>query len=223
VSVKKPWLKKKHIKERLKFAIAHKDWTLKKWKKVLWSDETMITLRSKLPRKVWRLKSEKYNIKCMTPIIRQDKRVKLWGCFSFDGVGKLYQIKGILNGVGYHKILQNQMFPSAKALFGRKEWIFQQDNAPVHTYKPNMKYLEKKGTNIMDWPACSPDLNPIENLWHILDQNTSKRQPKNETDLFKVLEDAWKNIEKEKLENLVKSMQKRCQKVIENKGYSIEY
>ena len=47
-------------KKRLDFAEKYKDWSVNQWKKVLWSDETIYTLRSKLPRKNWRLKNEKY-------------------------------------------------------------------------------------------------------------------------------------------------------------------
>jgi hypothetical protein len=90
------------VKARLDFAKAHKNWSVKKWKSVLWSGETMVTLRSNIPKKVWRLlPSEKYNIKCMIPRIRQDKRVKLWGCFNFYGVGKLHRINGTLDAPNF--------------------------------------------------------------------------------------------------------------------------
>jgi transposase len=42
VKSKKPLLTKRHMKERLDFAISHKDWTVDDWKKVIWSDETKI-------------------------------------------------------------------------------------------------------------------------------------------------------------------------------------
>ena len=42
VKKKRPLLTKKHMKGRLDFAIAHQDWTLEDWKKVVWSDETKI-------------------------------------------------------------------------------------------------------------------------------------------------------------------------------------
>ena len=42
VKSKCPLLSAKHRKARLDFAIAHKDWTIEDWKKVIWSDETKI-------------------------------------------------------------------------------------------------------------------------------------------------------------------------------------
>jgi hypothetical protein len=52
--------------------------------------------------------------------------------------------------------------------FVGKDWILQQDNAPIHTAKSNMSRFKSRNINVMDWPALSPDLNPFENLWGIL-------------------------------------------------------
>ena len=75
------------------------------------------------------------------------------------------------------------------------------------------------------WPAQSPDLNPIENLWAALDYQVDKvgRKPKNENDLFAILQEAWQNIPVANLETLVDSMPKRVKLVVEANGYPIKY
>jgi hypothetical protein len=39
-AVRKPFVSKKNLKERLQFAKAHRDWTLEQWTKVIFSDES---------------------------------------------------------------------------------------------------------------------------------------------------------------------------------------
>jgi len=75
----------------------------------------------------------------------------------------------------------------------------------------------------MDWPANSPDLNPIENLWNIVKRNVEKRMPKNQQDLSHFMVEEWNAIPKSMLINLVKSMKRRCELVIESNGERISY
>ncbi len=74
------------------------------------------------------------------------------------------------------KFLEHFMLPSGDQLFKDADFIFQQDLAPAHTAKSTKSWLNDHGVGVLDWPANSRDLNPIENLWGIV-----KRKMRNET------------------------------------------
>ena len=68
----------------------------------------------------------------------------------------------------------------------------------------------------MDWPSNSPDLNSIENLW-------SPMLGKDQAELKKFMKEEWEKIPNSTLSNLVDSMKKRCELVIEKNGERIPY
>ncbi len=75
------------------------------------------------------------------------------------------------------------MLPSADKLYGDADFIFQQDLAPAHTAKGTKSWFNDHGITVLDWPANSPDLNPIENLWGIVKRKMRDTRPNNADDL----------------------------------------
>jgi hypothetical protein len=222
-AAKKPWLRPVNRVNRLAWARAHVNWTQAQWREVLWSDESKFVIRYHASRKVWRLKGQRFNPKNTVKTVKHDKKVMVWGCFSYGGVGRLYRIHGIMDAMGYHSILQRQMIPSAEALFPHIPWTFQQDNDPKHTAGVNKRYLQNKNVNVLDWPAQSPDLNPIENLWNELDRRLKRRACNTENELFEVLKEGWDALPQDYLQKLVDSMPNRCRAVILARGNGTKY
>jgi len=102
---------------------------------------------------------------------------------------------------------------------------FMQDGAKIHTAKKTLKWLKYQQIPVMDWPAQSPDLNPIENLWKILKDRVNRRQPRpmNVEAMAEALLEEWDEIDGDLLLRLCESMPNRIQLVIANRGYSCRY
>lgn len=148
--------------------------------------------------------------------------VMVWTCFSGHGLGPFHRISTTMDRFVYRDILENKMLPYAEWNMPLR-WVFQHDNDPKHTSKLVKDWVQSKGIQVLDWPAQSPDLNPIENLFSILKRNIGSKRFSNRDDLFSCLKDEWLRIDPKIIDNLIKSMPRRCAAVIKNKGYYTKY
>ncbi len=83
-------------------------------------------------------------------------------------MGSLHVLEGTMNAERYIKVLEQQMLAS-------RQCVFQQDNAKPHTAAITTAWLRSRRVWVLNWPACSPDNSPIENIWRIIKRkNTSK-------------------------------------------------
>ncbi len=68
----------------------------------------------------------------------------------------------------YIAVLEDRLVHQATDWFGNEEGTFMQDGAPCHTARAVMNYLRERNVTVLDWPGNSPDMNPIETLWGIM-------------------------------------------------------
>ena len=105
-----------------------------------------------------------------------------------------------------------------------------EDGARYHrgvATKPREQYEKDdwQGWGLRTWPANSLDLNPLENLWHLLRTHVKKRdsKPMPKQDLIEVLKKEWAKMDMKKINALIESMPARMQAVIDAAGDIIHY
>ncbi len=164
----------------LTWAKEKNNWTVwSQWSKnEIFSDKSKfcISFGNQCPR-VWRKGGEAHSPSCLKSSIKFPQSVMIWGTMSSAGVGSLCFLKMSLHPFT-NKFLGHFMLPSADQLFKDADFIFQQHLAPAHTTKSTKSWLNDHGVGVLDWPANSPDLNPIENMGYCQEENEKQETKK---------------------------------------------
>lgn len=120
--------------------------------------------------------------------------IMVWGVITLSGVGALYCIDGKMDAKKYISILQSALLPTIRDHeIDIDELILVQDNNPKHTAGLTEAWFETKGITTMDWPAHSPDMDPIEHVWNEVNCWLRKQGhvPSTKDELWKILEEEW--------------------------------
>lgn len=222
---RRPLISKKNKIKRLAFAREHVDKPISFWKTVLWSDESKFELfGNKRRSRVWTRRGEKLLDKNIQKTVKHGGgNIMVWGCFSWAAVGNLVTVDGRMTADAYIDIISENLEESLIKCGLENKFIFQQDNDPKHKACKTMNFFRASKIKLLEWPPQSPDLNPIENMWSILDDKLVKSAVTNKTQFFEILKKTWDDIEDKYLRNLVESMPRRLQKVIKAKGGATKY
>ncbi len=220
----KPLLNQRQRQKHLTWVVEKKNWTVAQWSKVLFSDESKfcISFGNQGPR-VWRKSGEAQNPCCLKSSVKFPQSVMIWAAMSSAGVVPLCFLKSTVNAAIYQEILEHFMLPSADKLYGNADFIFQQDLAPAHTAKGTKSWFNDHGVTVLDWPANSPDLNPVENLWGIVKRKMRDTRPNNADELKATVKETWASIPPQQCHKLITSMPRRIEAVIKAKGAPTKY
>lgn len=146
----------------------------------------------------------------------------IWGCFSYFGVGNIEIIEGTMDSAYYIDIISRNLMYSAEKM-GIRNFIFQQDNDPKHTSRLTKEYFLENNIKLLDWPAQSPDLNPIEHLWALLKGRISEKMPKNISELKTMVYEEWNAISIEICQKYALSFKKRALEIYKANGEHTKY
>ncbi len=215
----------KRTKAHLSFARKHLDDPQDFWENTLWTDETKVELFGRcVSHYIWRKSNTAFQKKNIIPTVKYGGgSVMVWGCFAASGPGRLAVINGTMNSAVYQKILKDNVRPSVRDLKLKRTWVLQQDNDPKHTSKSTSEWLKKNKMKTLEWPSQSPDLNPIEMLWHDLKKAVHARKPSNVAELQQFCQDEWAKIPPQRCNRLIASYRKRLMAVVAAKGGPTSY
>ena len=193
---------------------------------VNFSDEGSIKWsRSNSRKRVWRRPNERFADVNIQEVNRYGGgSVMIWGMVARNYKSDVVVVEGNMNGQRY---LQNVVTP---IVIPRSQQIgatftFMQDNAPCHRSRLVKTALADANITLLDWPAMSPDCNPIEHVWAELKRRLNQRDPPPTTvvQLRQAATDVWNDVPLRFINNLIDSMKSRIQAVITSQGGHTKY
>ena len=228
IKKKKPFLKKVHKNARYKQALNYQYQTIEDWKKVVWSDETKINIwGSDGVKYYWSRDSDPIQSHHLDLTVKHGGRsLMIQGYMTYKGVGYGCHIQQIMDSKVYCEILENHLKNSLNFFdISIDNMIFQQDNDPKHTSKLAKKWFKDNEITVLPWPAQSPDLNPIEHLWHHLKIKLSiyERKAISISELQERCDEEWNKFSAETCLKYYESMPARVQAVLKAKGGHTKY
>lgn len=222
----KPFLKNSDKEQRIGFAMQYLPENDCFWQNVIFSDEKTFQSTYNGRIRVYRPPNSRYDEKYTQKKQTSGRfSVNVWAWISVHGAGVCWNIGGTLNSNIYLQILENVFLPSAAIFFERNNFIFQQDNCPVHTARNVGNWFRENNVTCLPWCSRSPDLNPIENVWGLMVKEMYKInfKPQNEIELFDKIEEIWEGLTPDYTRSIILSMPRRLRLVLESNGAAIKY
>ncbi|GFS84788.1 transposable element Tcb2 transposase [Trichonephila clavipes] len=188
-------LTSRHRRDRREWATEHVDWRRNELSNVLFSDESRFSVHP------------------------DNRRIFIW-----RDHGNLYIIRdGPLTARRYRdEILRPIVVPYAAAI--GDDFILMDYNCRPHRANLMEDFLLEEGIVRMEWPACSPDMNPIELVWDALGRRVARRQPPPQTlqELERAHLEEWDRIPQLVINSLIDSMHQRCSTLLAVRGNHTE-
>ncbi|GFX31242.1 transposable element Tc1 transposase [Trichonephila clavipes] len=203
-------LTRQHRTARLNWCREHHNWTEQDWACVLFSDESRFSLSSNCRRQlIWRESGTAYRPENIQEKDRYPTcSIMVWAGIMINGRTRLHVVaNGTMMSQQYIDEFDFLMFVFSVVL-SVINLFFMDDNATCHRTLAVQDCLDSEDIQRFVWPARSPDLNPIENVWDALGRQVAGRNypPTNKNTLIRALTEEWDKLPQQLLDNVVQSM-----------------
>ena len=207
-------ISEKNQQKRLDWCLERQRTNDTEFKDVIWSDECTIQLESH--RRITFHKKGHLVTYRMKP--KHSPKLHIWAGISYEGATNVVIFTGTMNAVRYVEILKAGLLPFLVSHYPNGH-RFQQDNDPKHTSRYARWFYEQENINWFKTPPSSPDLNPIEMLWHTVKEYLRvDYKPRNLMQLRMGIKEFWSTITPETCRKYIGHLKKVIPKVIEVKG-----
>ena len=208
---KVPFLSEKTIAARLKLVQNRSQYD---WKKIIYVDECNFCLFEG-DIYYWKLPEE---APMYLKTTQQKAKFHVFAGIWFDGRTKLFFIEGNMDANYYQDILYKTIvrhgYHTHRTLL--------QDWAPPHKANSTKKFLRDNNFNLVeDYPASSPDINPIEKVWGWMKHRIQEKFPENKKQLKQAIKDTYFELRKEILQGFIGGIESVCMKIEESEGGNI--
>ncbi|GFW23740.1 transposable element Tcb1 transposase [Trichonephila clavipes] len=200
-----------HRTASLQWCREHHNWTEQDWACVLFSDESSFSLSSDCRRQlIWRESGTAYRPENIQEKDRYPTcSIMVWAGIIINGHTRLHVVaNGTMTGQRY---IDEVLLPHVRLFRGAvgDKFVFMDDNATCHRTLAVQDCLDSEGIQRLVWPARSPDLNPIENVWDALGRQVAGRNypPTNKNTLIRALTEEWDKLPQQLLDNVVQNAQ----------------
>ena len=209
----------KNKKKRVKWAKSHADWDESDWGRIVFSDEVTLYPERTQTRVRWAWAGEpgpppeENNLKRFS--------VNIWGYIRYDGTRGLVRFTETMKKEGYKKLLEGHLWNALEGLEDAEEQlIFMQDGASYHSSNYIIDWLEENNVEYLEWPAQSPDLNLIENVWAAVRNELFNRRAKirNSDDLWTQAREIFYDLSLTFIRKLYQNLPQRLESIIKLRG-----
>lgn len=199
-------------------------------KRIIWSDECYVVLGDRQGSVyVTRRPGEEMDENCVVPTFKQSNlRIMVWGCIMQGKKGPLTVLEypggkgGGMTAKRYQdQVLKKLVHDFYMEVCEERGWaVFEQDGAPSHRAKSTINWLEQNSIDRFPQPPSSPDVVPLENLWHTFKEAIRNRDhiPTSVDELKTAAYEAWESITLEEIDRHVLTMQDRVKAVLKAQG-----
>jgi len=209
--------------DKIRRAEIAKEWLAEnhQWERTIFSDEKWFSIDGPDD---WRSYIKKAETIYRPKHQKKGGGIMVWAMALPNGLLSFRILDRDFKSQKYIDLLSETIVPICKLNYGDTFW-FQQDNSRIHTARIVKNWMASANFPVIEWPARSPDLNIMENIWKMLEDIIYDRSPIiSLSDLKQEVQNGFFLLNSSKrgtIIHLYETFRKRLIKVIENNGNEI--